>query len=155
MGYLPGGHRVTGIGDWSAVEMSLAKRIQDERKRAGLTLDQLAERAGVSKTYIWELENDTKGEKKPSADVLLRVAAALSTTIADLLALPSVRVDESTVDLSPSLLEFRDWMKQIKESLTQDDLHDLATMRFRGGQPRTKEDWHDLYRLMKRATKKE
>lgn len=135
--------------------MSLAKRIQDTRKQAGLTLDQLAERAGMSKTYLWELENDAKGEKKPSADVLLRIANALSTTIADLLSLPSVRIDETMVDLSPSLVEFRDWMKNIKEPLSQDDLRDLATMRFRGGQPRTKEDWHDLYRLMKRATKRE
>lgn len=135
--------------------MTLAKRIHEARKVAGFTLDELAERAGVSKTYLWELENDTKGEKKPSADVLLRIATALSVTIADLLGLPSIRVDESKVDLSPSLVAFRDWMKTIGETLSPDDLRDLATMRFRGGQPRAKEDWHDLYRLMKRATKKE
>lgn len=135
--------------------MSLAKRIQDARKRASLTLDQLADKASVSKTYLWELENDTNGEKKPSADVLLRIANALSTTIADLLALPSVRIDESKTDLPSSLVEFRDWMKTIKDPLTQEDLRDLAKMRFRGGQPRTKEDWHDLYRLMKRAANKE
>jgi hypothetical protein len=46
-------------------------------------------------------------------------------------------------------------MKVIKEPLSPSDLRDLATMRFRGGQPRSKEDWHDLYRLMKRAIKKE
>lgn len=135
--------------------MTLAKRIHEARKAAGFTLDELAERAGVSKTYLWELENDTKGEKKPSADVLLRIATALSVTIADLLGLPSIRVDESKVDLSPSLVAFRDWMKTIGETLSPNDLRDLATMRFRGGQPRSKEDWHDLYRLMKRATRKE
>lgn len=135
--------------------MSLAQRIRQGRKRAGLTLDQLAERAQVSKAYLWELENDTEGEKKPSADVLLRIATALSTTIADLLELPSVRVNESRVDLSSSLVEFREWMNSINEPLTEEDLRDLATMRFRGGQPRTKEDWYDLYRLMKRATRRE
>jgi len=131
--------------------MSLAKRIREERERAGLTLDQLAEKAQVSKTYLWELEQDTKGQKKPSADVLLRIAQALSTTIADLLALPFLRVDDTNVDLSPSLIEFRNFMKHAGEPLAENDLRDLATMRFRGGQPKTKEDWHDLYRLMKRA----
>lgn len=134
--------------------MSLAKRIREERERVGYTLDQLAEKSEVSKTYLWELEQDKEGLKKPSADVLLRIAQALSTTIADLLALPSVRVDRGTVDLSPSLVEFRDFMKQIAEPLADSDLRDLASMRFRGGQPKTKEDWHDLYRLMKRATRR-
>lgn len=133
--------------------MSLAKRIREERERAGLTLDQLAEKAGVSKTYLWELENDPKGLKKPSADILLRIAEALSTTIADLLALPSVRVDDTNVNVSPSLVEFRDLMKRLGEPLTDRDVSELANMRFRGGQPKTKEDWHDLYRLLKRSMK--
>lgn len=131
--------------------MSLAKRLREERERAGLTLDQLAEKAGVSKTYVWELENDAKSLKKPSADILLRIAEALSTTIAELLALPSVRVDDTNVDVSPSLVEFRDLMKRLGEPLTDRDVRDLASMRFRGGQPKTKEDWHDLYRLLKRS----
>ncbi len=134
--------------------MSLAKRIREERERVGYTLDQLAEKSEVSKTYLWELEQDKDGQKKPSADVLLRIAQALSTTIADLLALPSVRVDHGTVDLSPSLVEFREFMQQIGEPLAENDVRDLAAMRFRGGQPKTKEDWHDLYRLMKRATRR-
>lgn len=135
-------------------EMSLARRIYEERERAGLTLDQLADRAGVSKTYLWELENDKKGEKKPSADVLLKIASALSITIADLLSLPSVQVDSGKIDLSRSLVEFRDWMKEMKQALSDNDIRDLAMMRFRGGQPKTREDWYDLYRTMKRATEK-
>jgi transcriptional regulator with XRE-family HTH domain len=132
--------------------MSLAKRLREERERAGLTLDQLAEKAEISKTYLWELEKDTKGQKKPSADVLLRIAEALSLTIADLLSLPAVRVDETKVEMSPSLIEFRSWMKKIGEPLSESDVRDLATMRFRGGQPKTKDDWHDLYRILKRST---
>jgi len=132
--------------------VSLAKRIRDERERAGLTLDQLAEKAAVSKTYLWELEHDTKNVKKPSADVLLRIAQALSTTIADLLSLPSVRVDDTNINLNPSLIEFRDFMNRAGDPLSENDLRDLATMRFRGGQPKSREDWHDLYRLLKRAT---
>ena len=54
--------------------MSLARRLREAREAAGLTLEELAEKAEVSKTYLWELEKDEAGEKKPSADVLLRVA---------------------------------------------------------------------------------
>lgn len=131
--------------------MILAKRIRESRERAGLTLEELAEISKISKTYLWELENDAKGHKKPSADILLRIAKALSVTIADLLSLPVVQANESKVALSPSLIQFRNWMKKIGEPLTDCDIHDLATMRFRGGQPKTKDDWHDLYRILKRT----
>jgi len=132
--------------------MALADRIRDVRKAAGLTLDRLAADAGVSKTYLWELENDKEGAKKPSAEVLLKIANALSTTLADLLELPSIRVDRTKLDLSPSLREFRDRMKKLATPLTEAELRDLAAMRFRGGQPRTADDWHDLYRVLKRST---
>jgi len=132
--------------------MSLAKRIQELRERAGMTLDELAKKAGISKTYLWELENDAKGEKKPSADVLLKIANALSTTIADLMGLPVVKVDHSKVALPSSLVEFREMMKGLGEKLTDNDLRDLAMMRFRGGQPRTKEEWYNLYCLLKRTS---
>ena len=133
--------------------MSLAKRIQARRKEIGLTLDELAEKADISKTYLWELEADTKGAKRPSADVLVRIADALSTTIADLMALPVVTVDDQEVPLTQSLIAFREFMKRkMKQPLPESDLRDLARMRFRGGQPKSSEDWYDLYRALKRST---
>lgn len=53
-------------------------RIRDLRKRAGLTLDQLAERTASSKSYVWELEN--KNPPRPSADKIGRIAAVLGVT---------------------------------------------------------------------------
>jgi transcriptional regulator with XRE-family HTH domain len=133
--------------------MSLAQQLRDSRKRAGLTLEDLSHAADVSKTYLWELENDEAGTKKPSADILLKIADALSVTIPDLMSLPSVRVDESNVILPPSLIEFRDMMaKQMKQPVSKQDLRDLATMRFRGGQPRTKDAWYQLYVTLKHTT---
>jgi transcriptional regulator with XRE-family HTH domain len=132
--------------------MSLAKRLRQERERAGLTLEQLADKAGISKTYLWELEHDERGTKKPSADLLLRVAEALSLTIADLMGLPSIRVDGSNVNVPQSLVEFQEMMAQMGQAVTDQDVHDLATMRFRGGQPRTKEAWYQLYVTLKHTT---
>ena len=134
--------------------MSLAERLKDTRKQAGLMLEQLASDAGVSKTYLWELENDSEGQKRPSADVLLRIANALKTTIAELLNQPVIQVNQAKVSVSKSLLEFRDWMDEIKDPLPEKDFQDLAAMQFRGGQPKTKDDWYDLYRTLKRTTRR-
>lgn len=76
--------------------MSLARRLRQAREAAGFTLEELAERSEVSKTYLWELEKDEAGEKKPSADILLRIANALSVTLAELLGLPAVRTRSGT-----------------------------------------------------------
>jgi transcriptional regulator with XRE-family HTH domain len=135
-------------------EMSLAKRIQDERKRAGLTLDQLAEKSDISKTYLWELEQDETGQKKPSADVLLKIANALSVTISDLLGLPSVQVKSTSVTLPSSLIAFRDQQTKLGNKLSDQDLRELATMRFRGAQPRTVDDWTALYLAFLRTSTK-
>jgi transcriptional regulator with XRE-family HTH domain len=131
--------------------MALAEQIRRAREKAGMTLDQLARAAGISKTYVWELEQDAEGTKKPSAELLLKIANALSITLADLMELPSVRVDNRPVEISESLREFIERMRKLKIKLTDAEIRDLATTRFRGGQPKTADDWHDLYRVLKRT----
>jgi transcriptional regulator with XRE-family HTH domain len=130
----------------------LSQNIRAARLAAGLTLEQLAGESGISKTYLWELENDESGQKRPSAEILLKVANILKTTIADLMGLPSVQVNKTKVEVSPSLIEFRDMMVTMETPLSDEDLHSLASTRFRGGQPTSKEGWYDLYSALKRAT---
>jgi transcriptional regulator with XRE-family HTH domain len=72
--------------------MSLAARLRKLREDREMSLDDVATKANISKTYLWELERDTCGAKKPSADVLIRIANALSTTLAELLSLATVRI---------------------------------------------------------------
>lgn len=131
--------------------MPLCNEIRCRRVTAGLTQEQLARSADISKTYIWELENDEKGEKKPSAEVLLRIASALGTTIAELLEQRIVTVNQSAIELPSSLLDFADQRKKIGQPITDEDLRDLAITRFRGGQPTTAEGWEDLYLALKRT----
>ena len=65
------------------MDTSTGDKIRTLRKARGFTLEQLAERAGSSKSYIWELEN--RSPPRPSAELLSRVAASLGVTIEYLL----------------------------------------------------------------------
>ena len=80
---------------------TLGSKIRKLRKQRGDTLEQLAERAGSSKSYIWELENKTP--PRPSADMLTRIATALDVTI--------------------------DYLLDDKDSVTEEDAADIAFYR--------------------------
>jgi transcriptional regulator with XRE-family HTH domain len=54
-------------------------KIRTLRLSKGLTLDQLAEKSGASKSYLWELEN--KDPPRPSAEKLGGIAKALGVTV--------------------------------------------------------------------------
>ncbi len=117
----------TGIGDH-------IRRFREER---GLSLSQLAADAGVSKGYLWNLEN-AQDARRPSADTLYAIAKALGVTMSDLMGrklLPA-----AAPQVPDSLHEFAD-----EEGLPQADLYMLASIRFRGEQPRTKERWRYIY----------
>lgn len=43
----------------------LGEKLRDLRKQRGLTLEKLADMAGLSKSYLWELEN--RESQRPSA----------------------------------------------------------------------------------------
>lgn len=58
---------------------TIGMKIKALRKERGYTLDELAELAESSKSYIWELEN--KDPPRPSADKLAKIAKALGVTM--------------------------------------------------------------------------
>lgn len=60
------------------VQGKFGARIKALRTEKKLTLDQLAELSGSSKSYIWELEN--KDPPRPSAEKLAEIAKALGVT---------------------------------------------------------------------------
>lgn len=61
----------------------IGEKIRAQRKRLKLTLDQLAEKTGSSKSYIWELEN--RPVVRPSAEKIARIAEVFGVTVEFLL----------------------------------------------------------------------
>lgn len=66
----------------SSALLAIGERLRTARERLGLTLDQLAEQAGLSKAHLSRLES---GERQPSISALLELANALGTRVATLL----------------------------------------------------------------------
>lgn len=57
---------------------TLSDKIKRYRKEKRLTLEQLGDLTGSSKSYIWELEN--RNPPRPSAEKIARIAAVLGVT---------------------------------------------------------------------------
>ena len=58
---------------------NLGRKIRELRKSKEWTLDQLAAAAGLSKSYLWDLEN-RESPKRPSAETIKGLADALGVT---------------------------------------------------------------------------
>lgn len=56
----------------------LGEKLRDLRKQKGLTLEKLAHAAGLSKSYLWELEN--RESQRPSAEKLTALADVLGVS---------------------------------------------------------------------------
>lgn len=62
--------------------MSVGTRIRARREELGLSQERLAEAAGVHRVTIINVE---AGESRPNIDTVVRLAAALGTTVGALL----------------------------------------------------------------------
>jgi XRE family transcriptional regulator, master regulator for biofilm formation len=84
----------------------IGKNIYDIRKRKGLTLSELAERANISKSYLSNIERSLN--RNPSIKVLEKVANVLGVDLEALLigtALEKERPDQEVIDLASELME--------------------------------------------------
>jgi transcriptional regulator with XRE-family HTH domain len=100
-------------------------------------MSQLAQEAGVSKGYLSALENDPEA-RRPSAETMYALAKALGVSMADLMGRKILPAASS--DVPESLREFAD-----EEGLPEADVQMLASIQFRGEQPRTKDRWRYIY----------
>lgn len=129
---------------------TVGKRINYIRKEMGLTLEALAERSGLSRSFIWEIEQDRSGI---SGRRLLQVADALNASVEYLLRGGTPKEYEpSSIEVPRSLGELAE-----EEGLTYRQTMTLLAIEQsivarRGGRPqatKAKEDWRFLYQRVK------
>jgi transcriptional regulator with XRE-family HTH domain len=75
---------------------ALGTKINELRRGKGLTLEELAQAAGSSKSYMWEIEN--KDVARPSAEKLDRIASALDVTAEYLIDATSAAPSDDVLD---------------------------------------------------------
>jgi len=119
----------------------VGERIRRYREQKGLTLTQLADKSGVSKGYLSSLENDPV-DKRPSAKTLYALASALGVAMSDLLGQRLV-IDPAT-EVPTSLRSFAD-----ETGLPEADVQMLASIQFRGDQPKTPGRWRHIYEAIR------
>ena len=131
----------------SRQEESVGQRINYVRKERRLTLEGLAQRAGLSKSFLWEVENGRSGI---SGSRLLQVAEALGASVDYLLKGGPARRDEApqSVDIPAELSEVAEELglsfRQTR-ILLDVDRSIVARRGNRAGPRKNKEAWRSLY----------
>lgn len=121
---------------------AIGRRIKRFREEKGISPAELAARAGISRSYLSELENGKGEHKRPSAEMMYKVGKALGISMSELLGKPLIT--EPRTKPSPSLLRFaRD------NKIAQSDVEMLASIQFRGDAPQTPERWAFIYNAIK------
>lgn len=126
---------------------SVGRRLRHVREQRGLSLEGLAQRAGLSKSFLWEVENDRSGI---SGERLLRVANVLGASLDYLLrGEPSAGTEApDTIEIPRELSELADerhlTYRQTLALLEID--RSLVARRRRAGRPHmSKQDWERLH----------
>ncbi len=113
----------------------LGRQVQAKRKEIEMSQTELAEFAGVSRNYISLIE---RGEAKNiSMRVINQLAVALGTSPAELTG------ETSMITIPASLRDFG-----IKNNLPYEVVDKLARIPRRGKEPKTAEEWKNLYRAI-------
>ena len=128
-----------------ALIRTVGERVKARREELGLSLNQLGDAAGVSKSALHDLE--TKPNVRPSAEMLYNIAEALNTTVAFLLGRQrNPMSNEAKNEITPALEEIAR-----KSNLTEEEKRRLACIKYRGEQPKSVEDWDFIYQAIRRA----
>lgn len=129
--------------------MALAEKVRELRETRGWTLDQLADEAGISKAYLWQIESGKT--KRPSGQILSRLGSALRVTVTQLLEDKISYRPGLLSELPPGLKEFVERRRKHGVPLPPEDIEMLADLKYRGRAPETPEDWQFIYEAIGRT----
>jgi transcriptional regulator with XRE-family HTH domain len=123
------------------------------RQGKNWALADLADKSGVSKAYISDVENGVAG--KPNIQYVFNIAVALDVTLDDLLKDSTAKEQRTrrrpSADLPPGLAELQDELALSGNALSEDDVENLAQVNFRGNRPRDKEGWRFVLQAIRMA----
>jgi transcriptional regulator with XRE-family HTH domain len=118
--------------------MSLfGQTVRDRRQAQGLSQDDLAERVGISRNYLSQIERGLS----------TNVSWPITKKICDALGLPAPGTEPPPSDVPDALRRLAE-----EESLGPKDVADLAAIEYRGKRPESVEEWRLLYLALKTAT---
>ena len=134
----------------STATMSIGDRLKTERLLKGMSLTQLADKAGVSKAYLSQLE--AGHQANPSLEVLKRIGEALHITVGRLVGGEGVRAAATLQKVDdPGLEAFVEERRRQGKPIPERDIQLLLNLQWRGGRRlRTKEDWATFYEVIVR-----
>ena len=114
----------------------IGENIKNYRKEAGMTQEELAEKVGITRAYLSEIE---RGKKDPSYSKVKKISDILGIPIDEL---TGKEVDLE--DLPESLEKFVE-----RENPPKKDIVMLSNIEYRGNQPKTVKDWKTIYNVIK------
>jgi XRE family transcriptional regulator, regulator of sulfur utilization len=126
--------------------MKLHERLKEVRISRDLTLKGLAERTGLSVSYLSDIE---RGRTNPSLTTLETLAVALDITVLDLLTGVDFAGEQTDAGLPPGLAELLG-DQEYQQEITPDWVSMLSKIQLRGKRPQLKREWLELYLHLKR-----
>lgn len=121
----------------SAKEVGL--RIRHLRNQQGWSLTELATRAGISRSYLHQIE---QGDSTPTLDKVQQLATTLGVSASELLG--EREASESKSNYPESLQAFAE-----QANLQPADIDMLAKIQYRGKRPNSIQEWRAIYSVIK------
>lgn len=126
--------------------MQLHDRVKELRANKDLTLKEVAERSGLSVSYLSDIE---RGRTTPTLNTLELIADALEMSVLDLLTGVDFAGEVTEASLPPGLVDLINDDEYTHE-ITSEWVETLSKIQMRGKRPKTKQDWLELYLHLKR-----
>ena len=129
---------------------TVGERIKARRAELGWTQDRLAEKAGISKSFVSDLET---GKRSIGADTLLDVGRAMGVSLDFLMTGKTSGEQQAEAQIPASLARFAaDEGLSVRETLTLLDLQEriIAARRASRRERLERVNWKDFYESVKK-----
>lgn len=130
--------------------MRMGEKIKELRKRLGLTLQELADKAGLYKSNISDIENEKRF--KPNIRTLEKIAKALNCEIGDFFERSIEKEEEITKGLKELLKDERS-LTLLK--IADEEIEWMKSIRFRSDRNPTKETYIDILYTYRKLEERE